>query len=149
MSTLGPLAITINEDTYECSQLTQELQDEFGRWCESQAWQVLRHTGKKCDDREYGILLAQHQRMKRLQAFELGTNNSEARAYLTSPDGYVQFMFLALRKRQGVTPGQVREMIEQHPEEFKTLFDEIWASKKNCAVAPESKPSPTASPSST
>jgi|HubBroStandDraft_4_1064222.scaffolds.fasta_scaffold24383_5 hypothetical protein len=149
MSTLGTIPLKLGDDTYEASRLTQEFKDEFGRWCEAEAWKVLRHTGKKCDDREYGILLAQHQRMKRLQLFELDTTGSEARAYLQSPDGYVQFMFLALRKRQGVTPGQVRTLLEQYPEEFKLLFDEIWLSKKNCESPPELKPSPAESQSAT
>jgi hypothetical protein len=131
MSLDGPLQITIDETTYEVSRLTQELQDAFGRWCEDHAWRVLRHTRKKCNDQEYAVLLSEHQAFKRFGGFELRTRGSQADVYLTTDDGYVQFMFLALRKHQGVTEDQVKAMLAAHPQEFLDLFRSILASKKN------------------
>jgi predicted metal-dependent phosphotriesterase family hydrolase len=128
---MTPLQITIDETTYEASRLTQELQDAFGRWCEDQAWRTLRHTRAKCNDAEYAVLLSEHQAMKRFDGFEIGARGSQADAYLATKDGYVHFVFLAMRKCQGVTEEQVKAMMAKHPQEFLDLFQTIMASKKN------------------
>lgn len=124
----SPIQFTVDGQTYEVSPLTQKLQDAFGRWCEANSWNTLRDFKARCNDAEYGFLLSEHQRLRRTQGFEFG--GQEANSQLATPDGYTQFMFLAFRACQGITPEAVRSIIQAHPAECLAIFDQIMETKK-------------------
>ena len=122
------IQFTAGETTYEVSRLTQALQDAFGRWCENNSLVVLNDFKPKIPWESYCVLLSEHQRMRRQQGFEFGS--SEAVQQLSTGDGYAQFMFLAFRAHQAVTPDHVRSILEAHPAECLALFDQIMETKK-------------------
>lgn len=128
------IQVHCGEETYRLSRLDQNLQNQYGLWCERDAWQVLQHTRQYCSLEDYKILLIDHQRMKREGEFELG-GKSAATTRLSTLDGTVAILRLAMAQFRNVDADQVKRLYAEYRIEFDLALAEMFGQKKTGGTA--------------
>ncbi len=129
MALSPPIQVHCGDETYQLARLDQRLQDQFSLWCERHAWNVLKHTRLYCDDKDYSILLIEHQRMKRDGEFELG-GNSAATKLLNTREGVLAFLRMAASQFHNFPEGQLGTLYDKYRVEFTAALQEMFGQKK-------------------